>query len=206
MLSAIIFGDLAPRAAVDEKSLAEEFGVGVSGVRQALFRLAIEGLVERQPRMGTQIAGLGIAELRDVFEARLIIEGRATAIAAERASQSEIDTILQIARDMAKLKDSRDFRELLRLDQLFHDTIAKATKNAVLERQLVTLYNNAARFWFLNAPRLSREKLATMLRQHDDIALAVASRDSQLAEHHAKLAVGEFPAFTEFFALNSNLY
>ena len=45
ILSALIFGDLAPGTAVDEKRIAQQFGVGLAGVRDALYRLSLEELV-----------------------------------------------------------------------------------------------------------------------------------------------------------------
>lgn len=90
ILSAIIFGDLAPGTSVDEKQLAEEFKIGLAGVRDALYRLALEGLVERQARIGTYVPDLGLRELQDVFEARVLLEGGCASIAAQRATADEI--------------------------------------------------------------------------------------------------------------------
>ena len=86
ILSALIFGDLAPGSAVDEKPIAARFGLGLAGVRDALYRLSLEALVERQPRIGTRIPDLGLREMQDVFEARVLIEGGCAALGAERAS------------------------------------------------------------------------------------------------------------------------
>ena len=55
-------------------------------MRDALYRLSLEELVERQPRIGTRIPDLGLREMQDVFEARVLIEGDCAALAAERAS------------------------------------------------------------------------------------------------------------------------
>ena len=92
ILSAIIFGDLPPGSAVDEKMLVDQFRIGLAGVRDALYRLSLEGLVERQPRMG-QGFRLSVRELHDVFEARVLLEGARAALAAARASADDIATM-----------------------------------------------------------------------------------------------------------------
>ena len=52
----IILGALPPNARLDEQGLAERYGVGLAGVRDALGRLSLEGLVQRRSRSGTTIA------------------------------------------------------------------------------------------------------------------------------------------------------
>ncbi|VTU46475.1 Carbon starvation induced regulator (plasmid) [Variovorax sp. SRS16] len=202
VLAAIIFGDLAPGSAVDEKSLARGFELGVAGVREALGRLELEGLVERQPRIGTKIATLGVRELQDVFETRLILEPSCAAIAANRADSEDLAKFRRFAEEYMEIARTRDLRKLVRLDQYFHRAVAAATKNALMERQVTVLHNNASRFWFANAPRLSDEALQQTLSEHMKVSAAIEQQDSAAAEKAMRKLLGDFPGFVDFYRSN----
>ena len=66
----IILGELAPGARLDEGDLTRRYDAGLAGVRDALGRLALEGLVVRKARSGTTVAPLDLIEARQAFEAR----------------------------------------------------------------------------------------------------------------------------------------
>jgi DNA-binding GntR family transcriptional regulator len=205
ILSAIIFGDLAPGATVDEKHLAQAFGIGLAGVRDALYRLALEGLVERHARIGTHVPDLGLRELQDVFEARGLLEGGCAGIAAQRATTAEIAKLRAAFTGFETVIRDRDFRKLVRMDQVFHRTIAAATKNRALERQITILHNNASRFWYFGIPRLPQNTLLADIRAHLDVVDAISQRDSVGAERAMRGVLGHFPGNVEFFFGNIGL-
>ena len=70
----IIIGVLGPGEHLDENVLARRYNGGLAGVRDALARLALEGLVVRKARVGTTVALLDPVEARDAFEARRAVE------------------------------------------------------------------------------------------------------------------------------------
>src|SRR6476660_3398485 len=86
--------EIAPGAPIDEESLTGELGVGRTPVREAVRRLAMEGLVVIYPRRGTFATAINITSLSDITDVRLQLEPRA----AERA---------------AALADAEDHREAL---------------------------------------------------------------------------------------------
>ena len=61
LLVDIIIGALPPNDQLDENALAKRYGGGLAGIREALARLALEGLVVRRARVGTSVAPLDIA-------------------------------------------------------------------------------------------------------------------------------------------------
>lgn len=199
ILSAIIFGDLAPGEPLDEKQLSRQFGIGLAGVRDALYRLALEGLVERQARIGTQTANLGIRELQDVFEARVLLEGGCANIAAQRATADEIAMLRSAFDGFESAIREREFRKLVRMDQVFHRTIAKATRNALLERQITALHNDASRFWYFGMPRLDPATLTAEIESHLEVVDAIAQRNSAAAERAMRHVLGQFPGYIEFY-------
>src|SRR3954470_5089996 len=83
----IIIGALPPNDQLDENALAKRYGGGLAGIREALARLALEGLVVRRARVGTSVAPLDLASAREAFEARCLIEVQCAGLAAQRATE-----------------------------------------------------------------------------------------------------------------------
>jgi GntR family transcriptional regulator of gluconate operon len=83
---AIILGELRPGLHLEEPALAEKFGVSRIPVREALTRLAHEGLVRLEPRRGAFVVGVTETEIHDIYELRRLIEVHAIRSAAERAT------------------------------------------------------------------------------------------------------------------------
>src|SRR5580693_10768015 len=93
LLVDIIIGRLAPGERLDEQALARRYGGGLAGIREALARLALEGLVQRRARVGTSVAPLDLVGAREAFEARCLIEVHCAGLAAQNANEEEIAEI-----------------------------------------------------------------------------------------------------------------
>jgi len=89
----VIIGSLAPGEQLDENALALRYGGGLAGIREALARLALEGLVVRRARVGTSVSPLDMVNAREAFEARCLIEVHCAGLAAVHASDAEIAAI-----------------------------------------------------------------------------------------------------------------
>jgi DNA-binding GntR family transcriptional regulator len=199
LLSAIIFGDLAPGAVVDEKALARNFSLGLASVRDALFRLSLEGLVERHARIATRIPDLSVREMQDLFEARIMVEANCAGLAAERASLEQVTALTGSFAGYGAAIAARDYRSLVRMDQVFHRSLAAATHNRSLEQQLITLHNAASRFWYFGIPRLNQAALCADIEAHLQIAAAIARRDAASAVQGMRDLLGLFPDNVRFF-------
>ncbi len=193
ILSGIIFADLPAGSAIDEKTLARRFGIGLAAVRDALYRLSLEGLVERHPRIGTRIPDLSLHELHDVFESRVILEGSCAALAAERASSNDVAALRAAFLGYEEAIDRRDFRRLVRMDQVFHRALATATRNKLIEKQITALHKNAARFWYFGLPRLAPSALHADIKAHIDVVDAIERRNAIAAEQAMRAVLGHFP-------------
>lgn len=198
-LEAIIFGDLEPGSAVDEKQLTKQFGLGLAAVRDALYRLSLEGLVERQPRIGTRIAGLGLREMQDVFEARVLIEGGCASLAAERASSDNVAAMRSALDGFEAVIEQRDFRRLVRMDQRFHRSLAAATQNRQIEQKVTQLHDAACRFWYFGLHRMDPRIVVEDIAAHLDVVAAIERRDSQAAAAAMRAVLGHFPDTVRLF-------
>lgn len=182
LLLDIILGVLPPSARLDEQTVAQRYQAGLAGVRDALGRLALEGLVVRRARMGTMVAPLDLAEIRQTFEVRHMLEGRSAALAARNASPADIRAIGAAFQGAEDAIARGDLRTLVAMDQAFHRAVMKATGNAVLARELLSLQNLAARYWiFTLGQRTAEEALADVVL-HREVAHAIAEGDEAGAE------------------------
>jgi DNA-binding GntR family transcriptional regulator len=190
----IILGELPPSARLDEQGLARRYKVGLAGVRDALGRLSLEGLVQRRPRMGTTVAPLDLQEVQEAFEVRRQLEPLGAALAAKNATDAEIARILTAYDGAEERALGCEFRSLVAIDQNFHRAIAVASHNLTLARMIVTLQNKAARHWCHLLGMLSEQDRVEDILEHRAVASAIADRDEERA-HAAMLRVlGDFPA------------
>lgn len=190
----IICGSLEPGEWVDETTLADRYTVGRAGVRDALLRLALEGLVERRPRLGTVVSSPSVFELQQVFELRIQIEGQCAALAARNASPKEIEAITAALTDVDRAIANADWRLLVCCDRSFHHAMAVAAHNVWLERTLTTLHNSALRFWHYALPRRPVEAVKSEMASHAAVAAAIAVHDPIAAQAAMRAVLSAFPA------------
>lgn len=119
----ILHGELAAGARLGEVELAERLGVSRTPVREALGRLATEGLVELVPNRGARVASWSVAELEGVFELRATLEPRLTALAVPRAGADDVAELDRLARAMVDVGTpgpDQDLDALVPLNRAFH--------------------------------------------------------------------------------------
>jgi DNA-binding GntR family transcriptional regulator len=189
----IIIGALRPGEQLDENALARRYEGGLAGIRDALARLALEGLVVRKARVGTTVAPLDLVEGRDAFEARRLVEIHCAALAAERASQQDIDAIRATLADGEAAVDAHDSRALAAMDEAFHVAVATASGNRTLAKMVVTLHHQTARHWLTSVKAPSRAESLQALAEHRALADAIAARDVGAARAAMEKTLGDFP-------------
>lgn len=193
----IIIGALAPGEHLDENSLAKRYGGGLAGIREALARLALEGLVVRRARVGTQVAPLDIMGAREAFEARQLIEVHCAGLAAAHASDAEIAGIRETLADGEQAVANNDSAALAAMDEAFHVAVAQASHNRTLAKMVVTLHHQTARYWLYAMKALSASEPddgMIALKQHRALADAIASRDPAQARAEMLVVLGDFPS------------
>ncbi len=194
LLLDIILGELRPLGVLDEKALASRYACGLAGVRDALNRLALEGLVLRRPRVGTVVAPLDIREIEHAFEVRRMLEAKTASLAARNGSDEQL-TQLRASFDGAEAAiDSGDFRILLAMDRTFHRRVATATQNPLLARYVLSLQNIATRFWIYAMEKQTAREQMDDVDRHRHLATAIYDRDPDQAEAAAAKLVGDPPS------------
>lgn len=189
-----------------ERSLSDQFGVSRPFVREVLSGLQHRGRVDIRPGRGASVREVGVADVartmgesgpiraatpRTLVEARISLERQTTALAATRASSSEISAI---ERSLETFEASEHLVDRARADIAFHLLIARASGNPVLE----TMFCSIAPMIF--ALMLRSLSDPDVLRQgapyHRDIVQALRQRDPEAAASaasaHICLAEGTF--------------
>jgi DNA-binding GntR family transcriptional regulator len=181
---AIINQVLKPGERLMETELAEEMGVSRTPVREAIRKLEQEGYVVMIPRKGAYVAGLSIKDIHEVFEIRGALESLAAGLAAERATQEEIEEMERNIVLEASHFESNDLIKTIEVDTKFHELIFKASKNDRLLGMISNLREQVQRFRTTTLAVSGRLKFA--LEEHRRIVEAIAARDVQLAQQMAK--------------------
>jgi DNA-binding GntR family transcriptional regulator len=194
ILSDIILGVLPPSAPLEEKRLALKYDAGLAGLRDALGRLALEGMVVRRARIGTIVAPLDLAEIEHAFEVRKLLEGRSGSLAARNAREDDVAAILSAFDGAEAAVERGDYRALLEMDLNFHKAVAHATHNPLLARFIINLQNIATRFWIFAMQRQSPQDQMTDILRHRAAGAAIAARDAAGAEAAMAALVGEPPS------------
>jgi DNA-binding GntR family transcriptional regulator len=203
LLVDIIIGELKPGQRLDEKALATRYGGvangggphggGLAGVREALARLALEGLVVRRARVGTMVAPLDPEDSREAFMARALIEIECAGLAARHATKAEAAAIRATLDGGEAAVKKNDSRALAAMDEAFHVAVASATHNRTLAKLVMALHHTTARFWLITGGTPSLEESYEALTQHRALADAIASGDAARAQQAMRQALGEFP-------------
>jgi DNA-binding GntR family transcriptional regulator len=180
LLDEIQSGALAPGTALAEAELAARFGVSRTPVREALGRLAADGLViEVSPRL-TVVADLALDDIRALFELRRALEETAVRIAATRGDPAAFAALARAfeATDAESAQGTDDYYALI---ADFDAEVDAAASNAYLAAALRTVRTHLVR-----VRRLARDKparLSASVAEHRLIAQAIATRDADLAAH-----------------------
>ena len=169
---------LAPGQMLTEATLIERLGVGRTPVREAIQRLAWEGLVDIRPRSGIRVSDLDPAEFSKVLEARRGVEVVLAKSAARYASSADDEAFRFVGEQMRQAADNGDVDLFLDADKAFDTVLASASANPYAARLAAPLQTHSRRFWF----RLQRpDSLSKAAERHVALIEAIIARDEELA-------------------------
>lgn len=170
-------GRLVPGQRLVAAELALALGVALPALREALERLAGEGLVELTPHRGASIARLDAADLAETFELREVIEGLAARLAASRGDTPALAAALAQS-DAAAAQGA--LSRFIAANHAFHAAIAEAAGRPRLEALRARLSLPLAR---LGVARLEDPaSMAASAADHRAVAAAIRTRDGAAAE------------------------
>ncbi|ABG03994.1 transcriptional regulator, GntR family [Rubrobacter xylanophilus DSM 9941] len=133
----VLSGELAPGARLGQVELAERFGISRTPVREALRRLAGEGLVDQISNRGFRVADLGLDAVLRRLEVRAILEPGIAGLAAERRSGRDLEAMRAAIEREERASSGIEAHDASRD---FHLALARATGNEELVRVLESLW------------------------------------------------------------------
>jgi len=175
----IVSLDMRPGSVVNEGRLREQLKIGRTPIREALQRLARENLIRSIPHRGTFVTDVNITDLARITEVRVVLEGHAARLAAERLSTPDREGFTDLLQ-VLELRPSFDQHELMRLDQQIHRQIYMAARNPFLEATLERYFNLSLRLWYLVLDR--DVSLREALEEHMELLRAILAGDQDRAE------------------------
>src|SRR5574338_818421 len=119
--------DLKPGSWVDEQTLAEQYGISRTPLREALKVLAAEGLVTLKPRRGCYVTEISERDLDEIFSVMALLEGQCAHLTARNATDADLERLRKIHEKLEKAAGSGDIEGYFEANQAFHQALQKIT-------------------------------------------------------------------------------
>jgi DNA-binding GntR family transcriptional regulator len=173
----IIEGTLEPGSRIDEALLIEELGVSRTPFREALRTLAAEGLVIVRPSKGSIVRKLTGSEVYSMLEVLGNLEKLAGELACERASDNEIDALIELHENMMVCYRARDRMPYYKMNQEFHSRLAELSKNETLQEMQANIQARLKRIRFIG--NQEPDSWAGAVADHEEMMRALRKRDGR---------------------------
>lgn len=177
---------MEPGSLLDETSLAGRFGMSRSPVREALIRLAGEGLVVMLPNRSSIVAPIDVQSFPKYVEALDIAQRMCTRLAAELRTEADLRAIAVRQEDFVAAVARGDHLEMSGANKAFHMAIAVAGRNPYLAGFYERLLDQGRRMLHLHFDYLERTQDGTLLTEEHAMMLeAIRARDVERADRLA---------------------
>ncbi len=177
--SRIYAHELAPGAWIDEQTLAIEYGISRTPMREALKVLAAEGLVQLKPRRGCYVTELSEQDLDEIFPVIAMLEGRSAFEAAEKATAVDIARLEALHERLEHCAVAGDTDRFFEANQAFHAAIRDLAGNRWLS-QVIDDTRKMLKLTRRDSLRLEG-RLKQSLAEHRAILKAIQRRDGNEA-------------------------
>ena len=178
--TSIFSHELEPGAWIDEQSIAIQYGISRTPMREAIKILAAEGLITMKMRRGAYVTEVSKSDLNQIFTVLALLEGQACRDVATRASEGQLEALDSIHLKLERAAADRDLEQFFEINVKFHDLIQEIAgnkwMNGVIEdlRKVLKLQRRDS---------LSRSgRLLSSLVEHREILQAILKRDPLGAE------------------------
>ncbi len=177
----ILANRLPPGTVLHEISLSESLGVSRGPIREALGRLAAEGLVTIRPRRGAIVATLSKEEFLEAYQVREALEILAIRLAVPRLEDGHLTRLQALIDDMASCAAEDDVEGFFEANTAFHSTFVEVSANRKLQDMYRQLVDQMGRYQ--RRSLALRGSLKRSIAEHRTILRAVAARDADRAAH-----------------------
>src|ERR1700676_3803559 len=172
----LVEGNIPDGNRIPERQLCEMLGISRTPLREALKVLASEGLVDLLPNRGARVRHLSEQDLGELFDIMGGLEGLAGRLACENITDQEIVEIERLHYEMYDFYLHRDMHGYFRTNQLIHQKIVEASRNATLRSAYANFAGRIRRVRYSANFARKRERWGEAMREHETILDALRRR------------------------------
>ena len=173
---------LAPGTHIDEVQLAERFGMSRTPIREALVRLAGEGLVETLPNRSAMVATIDVLNLHTFYDAITLMYRITSRLAAQYHRPEDLARIRAHQADYAAAVAAQDALAMIAINRELHAAIAEAGRNPYFTTLTLRLLNEGRRILRLYYQSFDDRLPQEYVDEHEAMIAAIAARDVALCD------------------------
>lgn len=179
--AAILDLTLAPGTAIVEQAIAAQLGTSKTPVREALARLASEGLIVTDRSRRSYVAGLSIDTVREIYAVRAMIESASIRQVAARITDADLVKVEASIRGALRALDDEDLSALLDANDTFHGHLIACSRNHYLIGVAARIFDQVQRVrsaLYRTEPSADRHAYSRRgVENHREILRALVARD-----------------------------
>ncbi|MCV9907820.1 GntR family transcriptional regulator [Brucella sp. HL-2] len=176
---------LPPGSPIDEVQLAERFKMSRTPIREALVRLAGEGLIDTLPNRSTMVSNIDFLNMHTYFDALTLMYRVTTQLAAKNHRPEDLEIIAAHQKEFAVAVEAQDALGMIATNAALHLAIAEAGRNPYFTTLFKRLLDEGRRILRLYYQSYNDRLPRCFVEEHDEMIAAIASRDMKLAEQLA---------------------
>ena len=177
----ILANRLPPGTVLGEVALAGSLGVSRGPVREALGRLASEGLVTVRPRRGAVVSALSAEEFLEAYQVREALETLAIRLAVPRLTATDVERLQDLVEEQARRAELGNVDAFFQANSAFHEVIVAASGNRTLQEMHRQLVGHMGRYRMRSLAL--RGTLKRSVGEHRAILRAIRAGDAEQAAH-----------------------
>lgn len=188
--TAIITGKVTGGTRLVESTLAADMQVSRTPIREALHKLALEGLLYSIPRAGYIVEEMSGYDIQDLFTTRMTIEQIAARFAIERITEGELQRLELNINKTDEVLDMGLTDKMTDLDMEFHGIIYKATRSKTLYQICQTLSDHTLKYRIalIHIPEIAQKTRDGHYKIYEAILSKEPSKVDEAIEAHLQLA------------------
>lgn len=195
----IIELELQPGSPIDELQLAKRFSLSRTPIREALVRLAAEGLITTLPNRATIVSNIDFLNLSHFFDAMTLMYRVTTRLAATNRRAEDIRKIGERQAVFAQAVEAKDALAMIAANRDFHVEIAKSGRNRYYTELFTQLLDEGRRILRLYYSSFDDVLPRRYVTEHEDMIAAIVAQDidkaDKLASDHAEQIVRQIQAY-----------
>jgi len=148
MRERLLYLDYKPGQILNEKVLAQEFGMSRSPIKDVMNRLEWDQLVRVIPRTGSMVTEIEFSKVMNIYQVRFEIEAFEARLAGEQFSSRHSSKLKDLYDNCTKLLEKKNCKALAQIDASLRDILHDAAGNPVLAEVSDRLYSQTFRLWY----------------------------------------------------------